>query len=109
MDYYNIPALIQENLGNWQHHVLYEETQNLPCKWPEDLASASEWDGMNLDESKNMNQELSTQLMHSFLHASSEMPSLNKIMKLYAHPSNFFKNDNTTNEWRAENYLSISK
>ena len=39
--------------------------------------------GMNVDESKNTNQGLSTQLMHSFLHASSKK-SLNKIMKLYA-------------------------
>ena len=46
---------------------------------------------MNVDESKNINQGLFTQLMHSFLHASSEISSLNKIMKLYALPSNFSK------------------
>ena len=43
---------------------------------------------MNVDDFKNINQGLSTQLMHSFLHASSETSSLNKIMKLYALPSN---------------------
>ena len=42
--------------------------------------------GMNVDEYKNINQDLSTQLMHSFLHASSETSSLNKMMKLYALP-----------------------
>ena len=47
--------------------------------------------GMNVDESKNINQGLPTQLMHSFLHASSETSSLNKIMKLYALPSNLSK------------------
>ena len=43
--------------------------------------------GMNVGESKNMNQCLSTQLMHSLLYASSETSSLNKIMKLYTLPS----------------------
>ena len=47
--------------------------------------------GMNVDESRNINQGLSTQLMHSFLHASSETSSLNKIMKLCALPSNLSK------------------
>ena len=47
--------------------------------------------GMNVDESRNINQGLSTQLMHSFLHASSETSSLNKMMKLYALPSNLSK------------------
>ena len=47
--------------------------------------------GMNVDESKNINQGLSTQLMYSFLHASSETSLLNKIMKLYALPSNLSK------------------
>ena len=42
--------------------------------------------GMKVDEYKNINQDLSTQLMHSFLHASSETSSLNKMMKLYALP-----------------------
>ena len=47
--------------------------------------------GMNVDESKNINQDLSTQLMHSFLHSSSETSSLSKIMKLYALLSNLSK------------------
>ena len=47
--------------------------------------------GMNVDESKNINQCLSTQLMHSFLNASLETSSLNKIMKLYAFPSKLWK------------------
>ena len=47
--------------------------------------------GMHVDESKNISQGLSTQSMHSFLHASSETSSLNKIMKLYALPSNLSK------------------
>ena len=47
--------------------------------------------GVNVDESKNINQCLSTQLMHSFLHASLETSSLNKIMKLYALPSKLSK------------------
>ena len=46
---------------------------------------------MNVDDFKNINQGLSTQLMHSFLHASAETSSLNKIMKLYALPSNLSK------------------
>ena len=45
--------------------------------------------GMNKNESKNINQGLSTQ--HSFLDASSETSLLNKIMKLYALPSNLSK------------------
>ena len=46
---------------------------------------------MNVDESKNINQGLSTQLMHLFLHTCSEAPSLNKTMNLYAFPSNLSK------------------
>ena len=37
---------------------------------------------MNVDESKNINHGLSTQLMHSFLYASPETSSLNKTIKL---------------------------
>ena len=47
--------------------------------------------GKNVDESKNINQGLSTQLMHSFWHASSETSLLNEMMKLYALPSNSSK------------------
>ena len=47
--------------------------------------------GINAYESRNINQGLYTQLMHSFLHASSETSSLNKIMKLYALSSNLPK------------------
>ena len=38
--------------------------------------------GMNVDESKNINHGLSTQLMHSFLYASSDTSSLSKTIKL---------------------------
>ena len=48
-------------------------------------------DEMGMNESKNINQDLSTQLMHSFLHSSSETSSLSKIMKLYALLSNLSK------------------
>ena len=84
-NYYNIPATLEENVT-----IQQQRDRTPPLQIGQEILHQLEDEmGMNVDESKN--QSLSTQLMHSFLHASSETSSLNKIMKLYALPSNLSK------------------
>ena len=85
MNYYNIPATLQENGTAALPTPQRDRTPPLQMS-QEILHQLGDEMGMNVDESKNINQGLSKKLMHSFLHASSETSSLNKIMKLYALP-----------------------
>ena len=68
-----------------------QRDRTLPLQMSQILHQLGDEMGMNVDESRNINEGLSKQLMHSCLHASSETSSLNKIMKLYALPSNLSK------------------
>ena len=86
MNYYNIPATLQENGTAALPTPQRDRTPPLQMS-QEILHQLGDEMGMNVDESKNINQGLSKKLMHSFLYASSETSSLNKIMKLYALPS----------------------